>query len=332
MPQISIVIPAYNAAKDIKECLEAVYKSGFKSFEVIIVDDNSNDETCKICSEFECQVIKNERNYGPAYSRNRGAGEARGEVILFIDSDIIIKEDTLQTIYNFFKLNPNIGILQGRYTDESYYKDVFSKYKNYRLAFRELNRTGKEVAFVNTSIAAMRSKVIKKYKFDESVRRAEDSLFGWRYFKDGNKIILDNNLKVLHKKKYNMKTFLLYQFKSGVRLLNNWLHKDLYKAVLSQKNSVSNRLQLLRAPLSILLFSTLFFSLFYPYKCLFFFLLTLLILSVFLQLDFLIYLGKIDCLMIFPSILIYLIDGLFAGLGVIWGLAKNYVLRVFKVV
>lgn len=104
-PKISIVIPMYNASSSIEECLENVFNSEYREFEVILVDDCSSDDTVQKVSRFPCEFLKNEINQGPAYSRNRGVKEAKANIILFIDSDVLIPSDMLQRIFDFFSFS-----------------------------------------------------------------------------------------------------------------------------------------------------------------------------------------------------------------------------------
>lgn len=90
-PYISIIIPVYNAEKFIEECLNSIYRQTYTNYEIILVNDGSTDSSPIICDTFE----KNNRqtrvihkiNGGAADSRNIGLSQAKGDYILFIDSD-----------------------------------------------------------------------------------------------------------------------------------------------------------------------------------------------------------------------------------------------------
>lgn len=89
-PSISVVIPSYNRADTIRRCLESVVRQTLASFEVIVVDDCSRDDTAEIVKGFgdprvRCIVL--DRNSGAQAARNRGIGEAKGDWIAFQDSD-----------------------------------------------------------------------------------------------------------------------------------------------------------------------------------------------------------------------------------------------------
>lgn len=95
----SIIIPTKNREHHIKLCLTNLFKQTISKneFEVIVIDDGSTDATCKIASNFNgVTVIKNSYSHGPAKARNQGIELAKGEIIIFIDSDILVAPDFIE--------------------------------------------------------------------------------------------------------------------------------------------------------------------------------------------------------------------------------------------
>ncbi len=155
-PKISVVTPTYNASAHIKECLDCVFASHFKAFEVILVDDGSTDDTLAKVSGYPCRILKNETNQGAAASRNRGAREAKGDIVLLIDSDILIPSDLVGRVWDFFEKHPEVTLLQARYGDTPYYRNLFSQYKHYIFSFRGLTPEQTYIHYVHTACVAMR--------------------------------------------------------------------------------------------------------------------------------------------------------------------------------
>lgn len=93
VPTASVIIPCYNCAEWIENCLAALERQTFKNFEVLCVDDCSTDATYAILEKYKehsklnINLLKNEKNSGPAISRNRAALIAQGEWLAFCDSD-----------------------------------------------------------------------------------------------------------------------------------------------------------------------------------------------------------------------------------------------------
>lgn len=105
-PTISVIIPAYNAAEYIEQCVDSVLNQSFKDFEVIIVNDGSKDETDGICQQY----VKNDprvkyfsqSNQGVSESRNKALELARGKWITFVDSDDWLDPSFLDTLINLW--------------------------------------------------------------------------------------------------------------------------------------------------------------------------------------------------------------------------------------
>jgi len=95
---ISIIIPVHDGEATIAHCLQSIMDSSFKDYEVIVVDDGSCDSTIDIVKTFTCQLYSLETAKGAATARNFGASRAKGKILFFTDSDIIIKRDTLEKV------------------------------------------------------------------------------------------------------------------------------------------------------------------------------------------------------------------------------------------
>ncbi|MEK6855964.1 MAG: glycosyltransferase family A protein [Nanoarchaeota archaeon] len=108
MSKVTIVVPTYNEEKDIGECLKSLRKQSYKDFERIIVDDGSNDKTIEIVKRFsEVRIIKGQHR-GPGFSRNLGAKKAKGEILVFIDSDMTFDRDYIKNLVNPLLKNKKI--------------------------------------------------------------------------------------------------------------------------------------------------------------------------------------------------------------------------------
>ena len=87
----SIIIPAYNAATYLRQCLDSIFSQGFSDYEVIVIDDGSTDGTATLLEQYAAKHanlhVLTQPNQGMATARNHGLEVARGEYILFVDSD-----------------------------------------------------------------------------------------------------------------------------------------------------------------------------------------------------------------------------------------------------
>ena len=100
---ISVIVPCYNSESFIKKCIASLINQNFtKSFEIIIVDDASSDNTVEIIKSFNLNninlhLLKN--NSGPAAARNIGLKKASGEYVFFLDADDSITNNILSNFY-----------------------------------------------------------------------------------------------------------------------------------------------------------------------------------------------------------------------------------------
>jgi len=101
-PVVSVIMPSFNSEKFIGEAILSVIKQDYINLELIIIDDNSSDNSLKIIKKFQNQderikLIKLNSNKGPGFARNEGLKVALGKYITFLDSDDLWKIDKLKT-------------------------------------------------------------------------------------------------------------------------------------------------------------------------------------------------------------------------------------------
>ena len=111
-PRVSVVIPTYNRAGMIVECLESVFSQKYTDYEVIVVDDGSTDNTEDILKSYLDRItyIRHE-NKGNAAARNSGLAVARGELIAFLDSDDLWLADKLRRDVDYLDRHPDVDMV-----------------------------------------------------------------------------------------------------------------------------------------------------------------------------------------------------------------------------
>lgn len=126
--KFSIIVPVYNVEKYIDKCLDSILNQTYKSFEVIIVNDGTQDNSQSIIDKY---VKKDKRfksyikeNGGLSDARNYGIGKSNGDVILFIDGDDYVDEKLLERLEREFAISKDIDVVrfQLRLVDEKYNK------------------------------------------------------------------------------------------------------------------------------------------------------------------------------------------------------------------
>ncbi len=202
-PFISVIVPVHNGSKYIARCLEALRGSSYESFEIVVVDDASTDNTVQICRDLGVTVTGLSAQSGPASARNHGAKKARGEILLFIDSDVLVYENTVGLVARTFKENPDTSALFGSYDDTPSAPDFLSQYRN--LLHHYVHQRSSRIAKTFwAGCGAVRRKVFTELNgFDDhhfGTPSIEDIEFGYRMSEKGYKIILDRQLQVKHLK------------------------------------------------------------------------------------------------------------------------------------
>lgn len=99
---LSIIIPVYNEARHLRDCLEAIANQQVKPDEVIIVDNNSTDESAEIARQFSFVKIVHEKKQGVVHARNKGFNSTKSDIIGRIDADTVLPKDWVGYIKGFF--------------------------------------------------------------------------------------------------------------------------------------------------------------------------------------------------------------------------------------
>lgn len=204
-PFITVIIPVYNGGKFLHQCLDAIFSSTYKSFDVIVVDDCSTDDSADISRGKGARILTTERQSGPAAARNLAAQTAPGEILMFVDADVVVEPETLAKVAEHFEQRPEISALFGSYDDEPAEKNFLSQYKNLQHHFIHQNSSSNASTFWS-GLGAMRREVFIEHEgFDckkFAVPSIEDIDLGFRLRKAGHQILLDRNIQAKHLKKW----------------------------------------------------------------------------------------------------------------------------------
>lgn len=130
-PFFSIIIPTFNRRDYLREALASVFKQQYTDYEVIVVDDGSTEDLSSVIDEYRERVrFIRQENAGPGVARNRGAQDARGEYLAFLDNDDVWLPWTLSAYVDAIEANRRPALLAGRllyFTDESEMKSIVSQ-------------------------------------------------------------------------------------------------------------------------------------------------------------------------------------------------------------
>ena len=202
---ISVIVPVYNSAGYLRSCLEHLRYSTVSDYECIVVDDGSTDNSAEIAREFGFRVLQTGRRRGPAFARNLGAREAKGEILFFIDADVCVYPHTVARVLANFEQDPELEAVIGSYDDEPESQDFLSLYRNLMHCYVH-HRSRREACTFWSGCGAIRKSAFQAYSgFDESYDRPaiEDIELGYRLARDKKKMLLDTSIMVKHLKRWS---------------------------------------------------------------------------------------------------------------------------------
>lgn len=226
-PLVSIIIPAYNVERYIKDAVDSAIGQTYKNIEIIVVDDGSTDGTKK---ELESYIKNNkiiylyQKNKGLSGARNAGINQARGEYIALLDADDMFRLTKIEKQIFFLNNNPDCDFC---YTDVEFFRDgnpgkILKSYYKYH--------SGKVLkylfisSFINPSTLFFRKDAVYKFgTFNESFKRAEDLEYYIRASLNGAEFCLVNEPLFLSRiRNYgNLQSDYVLMQDSILRIFNN---------------------------------------------------------------------------------------------------------------
>lgn len=199
---VSIIIPVYRGGKSFLRCLQGISEAIPKPQEIIVVYDGDPDSSLPLAKQLGAQVIETLERSGPAHARNLGARVAKGDILFFVDADVVVRPDAIARVVAAFATFPEVSALIGSYDDAPGATNFLSQYKN--LFHHYIHQISNEDAstFWGACGAIRRDVFLSIGGFDESYRRPciEDIELGYRLKAAGYKIWLDKDLQVKHLK------------------------------------------------------------------------------------------------------------------------------------
>lgn len=212
MPEFSIIIPVYNTEKYLDRCIKSVLGQTYASFELLLIDDGSNDQSYEICKRWEERDerirVFHQENKGACAARNVGLMMAQGHYVQFVDSDDTITKDCLECIEKLieqykepavveYKLN-YIGLngysnIQGTILQEGLYEQSYLQEKFIPVMMQ--TEKNEEIYYnIFNVLRFIRRDVIEKnnIRFNEKIRRWEDWIFAMEVFLQANEMVVTN--------------------------------------------------------------------------------------------------------------------------------------------
>jgi cellulose synthase/poly-beta-1,6-N-acetylglucosamine synthase-like glycosyltransferase len=216
-PHVSVIVPAYNAAATIVDCLHALAgQITSHSYEVIVVDDGSTDYTARIISDLQSTGydlrLVTQPHAGAAAARNRGAVEAQGNLLLFTDADC---EPTSVWIETLVSALERADGAKGTYRTRQ--RSLVARWvqAEYESKYRRMAQRP-NIDFIDTYSAAYRRDVFESAGgFNESLEVDEDQELSFRLVEGGARLVFVPEAVVYHRHVATARAYIKRKFRIG---------------------------------------------------------------------------------------------------------------------
>ena len=213
-PLLSVVVPVRDDADTLDDALAALARSDLSRelFEVIVVDDASEDDSVRIAARHANTVVRLGAGCsGPAYARNRGAELAQAPVVVFLDPDVQITPTTLSSLLESLAASPQLGAISASWDAAPVAKNLCSQYWNLLLHY--VNRShDRHAGFFNAACGAVRrSALTAAGAFDEwrfAERGLEGLELGLRIARAGYEVRQSPDIRVRSMKSWGVRSLL----------------------------------------------------------------------------------------------------------------------------
>ncbi len=209
-PRLSVIVPVRNGAGFLSDSLAALRASDLpaEAWELIVVDDASTDGTGRLAEAHASLVLRQPAASGPSAARNLGARYARGDILIFVDADVVVHADALRRLDEILAAEPDVAAVFGAYDVAPRAPGLVSQYRN--LLHHRVHALGEgDAETFWAGCGAMRRQVFAAVGgFDEALRQLEDIELGYRVRALGHRIVLRPEIQGTHLKRWTLPSMI----------------------------------------------------------------------------------------------------------------------------
>lgn len=217
-PLVSIIIPVKNGERTLTVCLNAIRRSHYKHCEVIVVDDHSTDKSVEIARNFNAIVLQPTDGKGANHARNTGARKAKGDILVFIDSDVVITRETILGIVETLE-EQYIDAVVGVYTSRHRHETFVSQYKNLWVRYSYI-KSPPSIDWLFGAVSGIKRAAFEKiggFNVELLARHGHDDIeLGKRFAQARLTIVLNMDVEVEHLKNYTLLSFVKNEYHRSV--------------------------------------------------------------------------------------------------------------------
>lgn len=221
LPSVSIIVPVYNRAEDIGECLDSLCCLNYPpaQYEIIVVDDASEDDTAAVVQQYEVKLIVQERNRGQSAARNAGVAATAGEIVAFIDSDCVADANWLRELTPYFQ-DPRIALVGG-YVASQFNSTRLDRYETVKSPLNMGSNTvtckqaDSDFYVPTCNMLVRKSACLEVGGLDESWHVGEDVDLCWKLKKRNHRLAYVPQGRVNHKHRHRFAEVFKRRFDYG---------------------------------------------------------------------------------------------------------------------
>jgi GT2 family glycosyltransferase len=209
-PSVSIVIPVHQHSAAFTRCLEAIQRLDPQPAEVLVVVDGGDRSLAPMAAAAGARPVLQHPQAGPATARNTGAAQATGDILLFLDSDVVVPTDIIATVTKALSEHPDVAAVIGSYEDRSPARNLASRYKNLLQHYVHQHARDEGCTFWGACGAIRRDVFLRLGGFDEDYLHPsiEDIELGYRLRSAGERVRVQKDLQVTHLKRWDARSLL----------------------------------------------------------------------------------------------------------------------------
>jgi len=202
---VSIIIPNRNGAATLGECLEAALASRYGNFEVIVVDDDSEDNSIAVIAQYPCKLVRLSKHGGAAQARNLGARHSRGGILFFTDADCLLQDDTLALAVGTLAAEGPGAIVGGTYTLAPYDRRFCSRFQSVYIHYSE-TKNAPHADYLATHALALDAATFRDSRgfTEDFLPILEDVEFSHRLRRAGYRLVMNPAIQVQHIFNYSL--------------------------------------------------------------------------------------------------------------------------------
>ncbi|MFK3985143.1 glycosyltransferase family 2 protein [Micromonospora sp. NPDC050397] len=181
IPLVSVIVPNYNYAESLDLCLRSILDQTYPNIEILVVDDCSTDQSVEVAEALGVRVVSTGVNGGCGQARNVGAANTRGELLCYVDSDLVMAPDAVANAVRLLDAQPDVGAVCGIEDPEPLLHDTaVARYRGLQYHYWSISSEG-DIGFLFPAVCVIRRDVFDEIgPFNPALRQTEEVDYGYR--------------------------------------------------------------------------------------------------------------------------------------------------------